>query len=85
MHLRDLHALPTGAVIQLDHPSDDDLRPLHRLGFHPQRVTSQGQTLIKQLAPGYALRGFNENESGFQEACRDLLADERETRCRRLQ
>ena len=85
MHMRDLHALPTGAVIQLDHPSEDDLRPLHRLGFQPQRVNGQAQTLIKQLAPGYALRGFNENESTFQEACRGLLANERETRCRRPQ
>jgi hypothetical protein len=85
MHMGDLYALPTGAVIQLDHPSDDDLRALHRLGFHPQRMNSQAQTLIKQLAPGYALRGLDENESAFQDACRELLADERETRCRRLQ
>lgn len=85
MYTRDLHALPTGAVIQLDHPSDDDLRALHRLGFHPRHVTSQGQTLIKQLAPGYALCSLDENEAAFQKACRDLLTDERETRCRRLQ
>lgn len=84
MYILDLHALPTGAVVQLDHPSDDELRALHRVGFHPQRVTSQGQVLIKQLAPGYALRGLREGEAAFQQACRTLLADQRVTRCRRL-
>ena len=85
MYMRDLHALPTGAIVQLDHPSADELCALHRVGFHPQRMTSQGQVLIKQLAPGYALRGLHEDESAFQQACRALLADQRVTRCRRLQ
>ncbi len=84
MHMRDLHALPTGAIVQLEHPGEDELRHLHRMGFHPQHITSQSQTLIKQLAPGYALRGQGESEAAFQDACRSLLADSRATRCRRL-
>jgi hypothetical protein len=73
----DFYNLPTGSMIEIDGPHESDLRDLHRLGFHPTLMTGQGQTLVKQLSPGYAFRGAMETEAEFQAACHALLTSER--------
>src|SRR5690606_3272363 len=59
--IADIYALPAATVIEVDRPGEDDLLRLHRLGFHPTIVTSQSQTMVKQLSHGFALRGLSES------------------------
>jgi hypothetical protein len=47
---------PTGSRVTVNGPSDRQLRFLHWLGFHPERIDGPRQTLIKMLSPGFCLQ-----------------------------
>ena len=50
---RELMQKQTGSRIEVSGASNSQLRLLHWLGYHPERIAGSQQTLIKTLSPGY--------------------------------
>jgi hypothetical protein len=53
---RELMLKPTGSRIEINSPSDSQLRFVHWLGYWPERIARPRQTLIKTLSPGFVFQ-----------------------------
>jgi hypothetical protein len=47
---------PTGSRIEEYGPSENHLRFLHWVRYHPEKIDGPRQTLIKTLSPGYSFQ-----------------------------
>jgi hypothetical protein len=63
-----LMAQPSGSRIVVDNPDDRTLRVLHWLGYFPERIDGQRQTLIKTLAPGFVMQAPQAEQAAYLSA-----------------
>jgi len=66
----ELMAKPSGSEILVKGADEASLRFLHWLGYHPQRIDGDRQSMFKQLAPGWVFKTSPAEQARYLAAMR---------------